>query len=102
MGDARCRVSEPTRRRKKSLSFNRRVGGVHEGVCVRRRRRLHVLRGAIVAFVLALQCDFLTVMMWGLHKLTDSEGENENKDDGRRGRRERKSHGVLRGRHLSQ
>lgn len=39
-----------------------------------------------VAFELALQCDFLTVMMWGLHKLTDGEGENENKN-GRRGKR---------------
>ncbi|CAB1418079.1 unnamed protein product [Pleuronectes platessa] len=31
VGDARCRVSEPARR--ESLSFNTRVGGVHEGVC---------------------------------------------------------------------
>lgn len=54
-----------------------------------------------VAFVLALQCDFLTVMMSGLHKLTDGEGENGNKN-GRQGkskmrateteREEKKSH----------
>lgn len=39
-----------------------------------------------VAFVLALQRDFLTVMIGGLHKLTDSEEENENKN-GRQGKR---------------
>lgn len=38
------------------------------------------------AFVLALQRDFLTVMIGGLHKLTDSEEENENKN-GRQGER---------------
>lgn len=92
VGQAHCWVSEPSHRKKVAL-FQ------HEWVASKRVRAC-MCDIVCVAFVLAPQCDFLTVMMSGLHKLTDGEGENGNKN-GRQGKskmrateteREKKSH----------
>lgn len=79
VGQACCWMSERSRRKKVTLFQHMSGRQVQECVCL-------CMRCSVCVFCIGTAVWFLTVMMWGLHKLTNGEGENENKN-GRQGKR---------------